>query len=640
MPSSPESRAIAKAVLAAWESYAVDSSLESPPSSGWRPLNTLADDLERLQAQDTLWLRGELPSQPAGNRQLLIYYYQDRPAPIDVYIEDQLVFQSDQSLPAGFISWRLVDYTGTAGEETLSVRLSTRQLLEESVEVWTGDASALTMKLLRTEAPVWGGALVLALISLTALISYIIHRDQRLFLYFAVFFATLAIDLAILWGGWQLYVPSSSLHLLGSWVHLNWYVSYGVGILVTNAIIGTPQTRGLRLLGIALLLYGLAAIAGYLLLGTRIQQLFYDVFYTFVSPAVLFIVALTVILALRRRKDREIRIFAIGNAVLLGGVIIGKLLGEHNGILSSGPSVLSSHHGKAQTAWTIAGFSGALLCLGLILGIRLYQIAKLKAAHEQILRDNSQLETANSELKKLDQLRTSIFSEVSHELNTPVTAIKGYAQLMLKGTLPVDDPRYLRIILDKTLMMERMIDEMLEITRLENNPSVYDFEELPFVSFFTKWCAKTQLDLADTDLQLSYAIEIGNSEQARSEWLVLADPFRLEQVFNNLVSNSRKFASGQSTLHVSARLDERSNRLQIRFRDTGIGIPTAEQEQIFERYYRGKAAASAAVPGTGLGLPICRGILRAHDGEILLEDSSPGGSTFLIRLPLYRPSSL
>ncbi len=184
--------------------------------------------------------------------------------------------------------------------------------------------------------------------------------------------------------------------------------------------------------------------------------------------------------------------------------------------------------------------------------------------------------------------------------------------------------------------MERMIDDMLEISRLENKHLAFEYELVPFSDFFARLCRKNQLDMLEQGFVYKW-IPLSESVSAEHVAAIYADPMRVEQVFANLLSNARKFTPAGGTIQVEAVVHKEGTPEQsviIRFSDTGCGIPPEEQAHIFERYYRGQASKAATASGTGLGLPICQKIMNAHQGDVGLEHSSNLGSKFYIRFPL------
>ncbi|MFB9279031.1 sensor histidine kinase [Cohnella cellulosilytica] len=620
-----------------WDSYYYGDVPDGRSPGEWRPFAAIDSDRAGAQSGKELWLKAKLPYLGGSANQLLVYSYVVKPYQITLLMDGQPLFSSNSSLPPGFISWKMVAYEAGASDKVLLARISPHRNLDKGFEVWAGSSSELSLKLLRTEAPIWAGAIVLALLCAISFIFYLLNRSQMLFVYFAVFFASIAIDLAVLWGSWQYALPPASLMTWGSLIHLNWYIGHASGILVTHTIVAAKGSKWIRNTGYAVMLYGIAAIAGWLAFGERAQLLFYQLFYDYLSPGLLLILIVVLIRALRRRRDAEIRIFAVGNVLFVGGLALGRALSGQLGLFPSKQTLLTSHQAFAQIGWTFIGFGGALCCLGILIMMRLLHMTRLRSTNAALQKVNGELQNANEKLSRIDDIRSNMYSEVSHELNTPITAIKGYVQLMLNGTIPPGEPRYLQVIHDKTVVMERMVDDMLEIARLENKHIKFDFELLPFSDFFERLCAKVQLDMLEQGFVFQWTSLPDRAERAGRIAAIYADRMRVEQVVINVLSNARKFTPPGGVIRMEATIDDAEpmrEKLVIRISDSGGGIGKEEREHIFERYYRGRSAKTGEAAGTGLGLTICREIMSAHDGEIGLESSSERGSTFYIWFPL------
>lgn len=617
-----------------WDAFYLGEALDGPQPTQWSSIALLDSSLDSAESESQLWLKASIPQGQHSTGQLLLYSYMVKDVEISLFVDGKSVYKSDKVLPSGFITWKIISYESAPDMHAseLVVRITPLQHLE-GFEVWSGDASALTLMLLQTEGPMWAGAIVLALLGMISLFLYFLNRTQTLFVHFAIFFISIAIDLAVLWGGWQYAFRLEALMIWGSLIHFNWYIGYASGILITYSIVGGKRVRNI---GYGVFVYAIAAVTGRLLLGESAQLFFYQLFYDYISTCLLLVIAFVLIHALYRRRNKEITIFAIGNGLFIGGLVLGRAVSGQFGLFQSTQMLLTSDQALAQVNWMYIGFGGTIICLGIIMVMRLMSLARLRLTNNELEKLNGELKVANEKLSRIDEIRSNMYSEVSHELNTPITAIKGYVQLMLKGTIPAGEPRYLQIIHDKSVVMERMIDDMLEIARLENKNIPFEFELVPFAELFTRLCAKVQLDMAEQGFAYSWQL-MPQLHRPNQEISIYADPIRVEQVFSNILSNARKFTPAGGSIRVEAIMEDSDAVLQsvtIRFIDNGCGISEEEQDHIFERYYRGLAAKSGAVIGTGLGLPICHEIMKAHYGEIGLERSTSEGSIFYIRFPL------
>ena len=235
-----------------------------------------------------------------------------------------------------------------------------------------------------------------------------------------------------------------------------------------------------------------------------------------------------------------------------------------------------------------------------------------------------------SELKRLEKVRQDFVANVSHELRTPLTSIKGYAETLLaEGSGGSDSAGdFLQIILKHANHMSKMVDDLLQLARLEarelppDSPLVNAADALN-----SAW--KACVTLADgKDMRLENLLP-------EEGVLVRADSEQLEQVFRNLLENAVKYGHPGGTVTVSS--DPGPGLVTFQVRDEGPGIPIQDQTRIFERFYRVDKDRSNQRESTGLGLAICRHIIQNHGGKIWLESPPRGkttGSAFFFNLPL------
>ncbi|REK77743.1 sensor histidine kinase [Paenibacillus paeoniae] len=620
-----------------WDAYYYGNLPEEQIPVRWHSLATEDYRDEGAGFGQDLWLKGELPPGASSSGELLIYYYMVDDFELALFVGDKPVLVSEPLLPAGFVTWRIVSYASDDNDSTLLVRLSPHQDVEKGFEVWSGPAASLTLKQLQREVPAWVGAAILMILSLISLIGFGLQRSQPLFIYFSVFFISLAIDLAILWGGWQYVVPEQSLMAWGTAIHFNWYVGHAVGILITYDIVATSKEAWVRKLGYGVGLYAAVAAAASFMLGERAQLILYKLFYGYISTAILIIILFVLFRALRRRRDTEIRLFAVGNVAFVIGLVMDRVIGGQPGGVPRVETIMNAMEKLVHMSWTFAGSAVAIGCLSIIMAMRLLRMLQLHSTNRVLQEANRELSKANDKLERLDDIRGNMYSEVSHELNTPITSIKGYVQLMMNGTIQAGDPRYLQVILDKTLTMERTVEDMMEMARLENKHMLFEPEMLPINELISQVLSKFEMVMLESGIELKWSLLPVDATTERIP-AIYADPLRVEQVLVNVLSNARKFSKAGSVVQVKLSLEntdsKRSPSLLVRVSDQGSGIAEEDQPHVFERYYRGKTAKANAISGIGLGLSICREIMAAQQGEIWLEHSSAAGSTFQLRFPL------
>lgn len=235
-----------------------------------------------------------------------------------------------------------------------------------------------------------------------------------------------------------------------------------------------------------------------------------------------------------------------------------------------------------------------------------------------------------TKLKNLERIRRDFVANVSHELKTPITSIKGFIETLKEGAAsdPVTAARFLDIMEKQTERMEAIIEDLLSLSRLEQSEG----RPLATVRFALRPVLQSAMELV-SEAARKRAVEV---ELSADEALELdGSPSLIEQAILNLLDNAVKFSPSRGRVELHA--DCASNSIRITVRDHGIGIPAKEHPRIFERFYRVDRARSRELGGTGLGLAIVKHIALAHGGEILV-DSTPGdGSVFTLVVP-QRPN--
>ncbi len=225
-----------------------------------------------------------------------------------------------------------------------------------------------------------------------------------------------------------------------------------------------------------------------------------------------------------------------------------------------------------------------------------------------------------SDGKRLEKIRRDFVANLSHELRTPVTIIKGYAEALLSGTLandPSQAARFVAIIHNHSERLASLIGDLLTLSQLEAGNLSLELKHTNLAAAVGQVAASME--------QTAQAREITIDCSGLAEApVVLADPGRLEQVLINLLDNAVKYSPAGGTITFSA--ENEGDRLKIGVNDTGIGIPAKDLPRIFERFYRVDAARSRDEGGTGLGLAIVKHIIQLHGGAVSVE-SMPGKGT-------------
>ena len=237
-----------------------------------------------------------------------------------------------------------------------------------------------------------------------------------------------------------------------------------------------------------------------------------------------------------------------------------------------------------------------------------------------------ELAAANQRLTELDHLKDQFVSSVSHELRTPLANIKLYLQLLTSGR-PDKHEDYLQTLLRETRRLEKLIDDLLELSRLDLKVTALDLEPAD-VNYLTAELVQDRLLMA-TDREL-----LVDCQLATEPLLALIDPPRFTQVISNLMTNAVNYTprGGLVTLGTTKKLRGDSVWVTVTVRDTGRGIPPHEMPHLFERFFRGTVSRQAGIPGTGLGLAICKEIVEQMGGCITVESQPGQGATFTVWL--------
>ncbi len=233
-----------------------------------------------------------------------------------------------------------------------------------------------------------------------------------------------------------------------------------------------------------------------------------------------------------------------------------------------------------------------------------------------------------SALRRVEDVRRDFVANASHELKTPLTAIRGFSETLLDPELPTElRQQFTKIVQANTQRLQRIVDDLLDLSRIESGgwrsePERVSVEEVSHAA----WASFAD---AAKDKHVCFDVQ---TDPSHGE--LLADPSALHQVLTNLFGNALQFTppGGSITIAV-APVSGRAEWMQIEGRDTGIGIPAPHLPRIFERFYRVDPARSRAEGGTGLGLSIVRHLVEAHGGQVEAESQLGRGTTIRFTLP-------
>ncbi len=226
----------------------------------------------------------------------------------------------------------------------------------------------------------------------------------------------------------------------------------------------------------------------------------------------------------------------------------------------------------------------------------------------------------------LDQLKKDFIANVSHELRTPISLLQGYTESIVDGivTEPEEIKDSLSIVLDETKRLNRLVNELLNVARMDAEGLSVNKEHQPIDHLLNKMQQKYK-QLA-TDLQLNMHL---NPKTDGHDWYYDVD--RMEQVLTNLIDNATRYTEPDDTITINYGDDEYTDILYIQ--DTGTGIAPEHLKQVFDRFYKVDASRKRGKQGTGLGLFICKMIIEEHGGSIDVKSELGKGTTFIIKLP-------
>jgi two-component system OmpR family sensor kinase len=229
-------------------------------------------------------------------------------------------------------------------------------------------------------------------------------------------------------------------------------------------------------------------------------------------------------------------------------------------------------------------------------------------------------------LRTSDRLRRQLLADVSHELKTPLTSMRGYLETvqMNDGQLAAEQRRrYLDTVADETLRLERIVGDLVDLARFENDAVALDVRVFAVTRLFEHVTRRHERESSARRVRL-HADVAPTADQA------YADPYRLEQAVENLVANAMRYVPDGGTIQLSATTEAAQIRLTVV--DSGPGIAPEHLAHVFDRFYKGDPARAAGGVGSGLGLSIVKAIVERHGGSIGVT-SHPGRTAFMITLP-------
>ena len=236
-------------------------------------------------------------------------------------------------------------------------------------------------------------------------------------------------------------------------------------------------------------------------------------------------------------------------------------------------------------------------------------------------------ETAEEKVE-FDKENKELISNISHDLKTPITAVKGYVEGIMDGVAntPEKMDRYIRTIYNKANEMDTLINELTLYAKIDTNRIPYNFAKINVGEYFNDCIEEIGLDLESKNIGLAYFNYTDGSTQ------IIADPEQLRRVIHNIIGNSIKYLDKQRGL-INIRIKDVGDFIQVEIEDNGRGIAAADLPYIFDRFYRADASRNSSTGGSGIGLSIVKKIIEDHGGKIWATSKESIGTVmyFVIR---------
>ena len=300
---------------------------------------------------------------------------------------------------------------------------------------------------------------------------------------------------------------------------------------------------------------------------------------------------------------------ASGVLILLYGLYLSRTVARPVRQVADGAARLAAGDLSARLAETGAGEVGELT-------------RAFNAMAESLEQKSVELEAQHERLRESDRLKSELVSVVSHELRTPLTSILGFTQLLRTRSLGKEDQQqYLGIVEEQARRLTTLIQDFLDLQRIEEGHLDLKQELIDLTPLLREEAYVFDAQSARHTLKVDLPAELP----------VYGDPSRLKQVVGNLISNAIKYSPEGGEVEVAG--DTSGPFVHIDIRDHGVGIPADQQDKIFTKFFRGRAAAHG-ISGTGLGLAVSRKIVEAHGGRIGFTSAANSGSTFWVELPV------
>lgn len=256
------------------------------------------------------------------------------------------------------------------------------------------------------------------------------------------------------------------------------------------------------------------------------------------------------------------------------------------------------------------------------------EISQLCGDFEQM---RIQLKTSAQQKVEYDKDNRELIRNISHDLKTPITTVKGYVEGIMDGVAdtPEKMDRYIRTIYNKANEMDRLVNELTFYSKIDTNRIPYTFTKINVNSYFEDCVEEVGVELESRNIQLSY------NSRVDAGTLIIADPEQLKRVINNIISNSVKYMD-KSQGRIAIRVEDAGDFIQVEIEDNGKGIDAKDLPSIFDRFFRTDASRNSSQGGSGIGLSIVKKIIEDHGGKIWASSKLGEGTTMHFVLRKYQ----
>ena len=239
-------------------------------------------------------------------------------------------------------------------------------------------------------------------------------------------------------------------------------------------------------------------------------------------------------------------------------------------------------------------------------------------------------ESTEEKLQQEEQNR-ELISNISHDLKTPITAIKGYVEGIMDGVAdtPEKMDKYIKTVYNKANDMDRLINELTIYSGIDNSRIPYNFHRINVADYFGDCVEEVGLDLESKNIELDY------ENLVEPDTVVIADPEQMKRVINNIIGNSIKYIDKEKGV-INIRILDEVDSIRVEIEDNGKGIPAKDLPKIFERFYRTDASRNSSMGGSGIGLSIVKKIIEDHGGYIWATSKEGEGTCLHFVIRKYR----